>query len=250
MNMYLPLLAFSLITQSSLDDAQCKKALNEILPTMRTTNAMSFRLEGENEYKGFFTKYSGSFKWFKNESVIKSELKLSRDNTNLQRIVADGKKVWAHNLQRNEYTVARYSLELSVGEDYMKRYISGVKYPVLGMGQHLMTLADQVGFVSPSLKDWIGGISWQGKIEIDKNNSLRIVKRIYQTVADYRYVMWELESFDEGVTFSFSSIKIHNKSFDGSTTTTYLYLDDCVGVDYSGFKFVPPSGSKVLWIKD
>jgi hypothetical protein len=146
--------------------------------------------------------------------------------------------------------VARYSLELSVGEDYMKRYINGVKYPVLGMGQHLMTLADQVGFVSPSLKDWIGGIEWQGKLEIDKNNSLRIVKRIYQIVADYRYVVWELESFDEGVTFNFSSIKIYNKSFDGSTTTTYLYLDDCVGADHLGFKFVPPSGSKVLWIKD
>jgi hypothetical protein len=249
--MYLPVLAFSLLTQSSLDSAQCIKALNETLPTMRTSSGMSFRLESTNENNGFMSLYKGTFKFIKNEYGIKSELKLWRDNNLIQRVVADGKSVWGHNLLRNEYTVARYSTPPHIpDEQYIKKYVSSVKYPVLGVGQHMMTLADQVGFVSPSLKDWIGGISWQGKLEVDENNSLRIVKRIYQLVADYRYVMWELESFDEGVTFNFSKIKIYNKGFDGVITTSYLYLDEIVGADYSGFKFVPNNGSKVLWIKD
>ena len=250
--MYLPVLILSLFNQSTLDDIQCRKILGDLLPKMASSGpsrAMSFRLEGENKSNGFFSKYSGTFKYLKDDK-IKSELMLWRDDALVQRVVADGIKVWGYNALRNEYTVARYSPEWTQGSDYLKKYVSAAKYPVLGMGQHLMTLADQVGFTSSSLKDWIGGIAWQGKDEVDSENTLRIVRRIYQLVADYRYVMWELESFDEGVSFNFHRIKIYNENFDGSSSLTYLYLDEKIGAGYSGFKFTPKNGSKVLWIKD
>lgn len=259
---------------TALSDFQSRASLNDVLRSIRVPDpnqisaySYQLRLQSTETYVGKTTQSTGTLKIYDDQEptqeMLRSELLMWRNGTLLQRVVADGRKVWAHDNLRNEYSVSSYDSEPGQQRSakYRKDLVQFLKAPTQGVSVNLILLSEQIGLGGgmSSAKDWIGGIPFQGQDVVDPNDALgnHIFRTIWQTVnGNYRFVQFNCESFDKGATFVLTSMQVHreeNVAGKSKVTDTMIFPDkDGNGVPVtfspgaSAFKYRPPAGSKVV----
>ncbi len=136
----------------------------------------------------------GVLRYFSDESstnfLHKAELTAYQGGVLTQRVVADGRRVWAYSPQRNEYSVSAYDTERAPrNADYRKDFLNFLRSPSQSVTSPLLTLAMQSGMTgNVSLKDWIGGLPWQGE-----ENATGTQRTVWQATGNNsRYVRFDL----------------------------------------------------------
>lgn len=256
-----------------LGDYQCRIALTDLLRSVRVPEAGNiyaysgmFRLQSTETLFGKNTFYTGTLKVYDDQEptseLIKAELLMWRSGELLQRIVADGRKVWAHDAKRNEYSVSNYDGEVSQARSpkYRKDFLSLFKAPTQGLSLNLVAFGEQLGLNGfASVKDWIGGLPFEGQDDVDPQDALgnHVLRRIWQAVpGNGRYAQFNCESYDRGATWALVSLEIHREDLVGrdvKTTHTLITVEkDSSGVSVTfqrgatDFFYRPPNGAKVL----
>lgn len=260
----------SAMAQTSISDLKCRTDLANAFQNLRVVdlnnpNAYSYglRLDTSEVVGNRTTTYAGYLKLYDNSDptaeLLKSEMAIYNGNTLIQRTVADGRRVWSYDPIGNAYSVNAYNVESGTNAPkYRDNFVLLLKQTAAGTPQYLMTLMDQASITGTArVKDWLGGLPFAGLQTIDQNNPLMITEQIWQTVPDNtRYVQFNINSIDGGVTWNLDNIRIHKEDRLGSitkVTDTYLsQLKDQNGVAYSyppsgtDFTFVPAPHSRVL----
>lgn len=256
-----------------LSDFQSRAALTDVFRGLRVPEPNSFsvyslqlRLQSTETFVGKTTQSTGTLKIYDDQEptteMIRSELLMWRSGTLLQRVVADGRRVWAHDNLRNEYSVSSYDSEPGQqrSSKYRRDLLQFLKLPTQGVSTNLVTFAEQIGLAGmANVKDWIGGVPFQGQDVVDPNDALgnHIFRTIWQTVpGNARFVQFNCESFDKGSTFFLVSMQVHreeNVAGKLKTTDTTLFPEKdgngvpiTFGREANDFKYRPPAGSKVV----
>jgi hypothetical protein len=256
-----------------LSDFQSRASLTEVFRAIRIPDpnniavySYQLRLQSTESFIGQTTQSSGTLKIYDDQEptteMLRSELLMWRNGALLQRVVADGRRVWAHDNLRNEYSVSSYDSEPGQqrSSKYRKDLLQFLKLPTQGVSTHLVTMAEQIGLAGISnVKDWIGGVPFQGQDVVDPNDALgnHIFRTIWQTVpGNTRFAQFNCESYDKGSTFFLVSMLVHREENIGgklkTTETTIFPEKDGNGVpltfarEANDFKYRPPAGSKVV----
>jgi len=256
--------------QATLTDNDCRITLTSafngfrvIDPNNLTAYSYGLRLDTTEILNNRTTIYSGWLKLYDDSNptseLLKSELTLYSGTNLVQRTVADGKKVWSYDPYQNAYSVNAYNVESGTNAPrYRGDFVTLFKQTVIGSPLHLMTLMDQASITGTArVKDWIGGIAFEGQQIIDANNPGHITNLIWQKLPDNsRFVQFNTETYDAGSTWILNSIQIHREDKVGASvkvSDTYLTVAKDVNnlqLSYTksstDFMFVPPTRSKVL----
>lgn len=257
------------MAQTSLSAGDCNDTLVKAfggLKIVDTSNPTAYsyalKLDTTVNLNGKNTTYTGWLKLYDNADPtaeqLKAEVTLYNGSTLMQRTVADGIRVWSYDPSQNAYCVNAYNVESGTNAPhYRSDFISLFKQNIIGTPQYLLTLMDQASITgTTSIKDWLGGIRFEGQQFGDETDASRLYNIIWQKVPDgSRFVQFNTETRDGGLTWFLTSIQIHRLARMGSSTTiTDTYLT--VAQDQSGtplsynsaspdFVFVPPARSRV-----
>ena len=274
------------MAQVPLTDLECRNALTTAFNGIRvvdTTNLTAFsyvlRLDTTETLNGKTSTYIGALKLYDDadptKELLKSEVTLYRGTNLIQRTVADGKRVWSYDPAQNAYSVDAYNSEQGANAvGYRSNYFGYLKQSIGGTPLNLITLLDQASLKGTAwVKDWIGGIRFEGQNWSKPKDPLNYIggdvngveiiphphqfDTIWQKVPDNsRFVQFNLETFDAGSSWILNSIQIHRVDKVGAGTKvsdSYLTIPkDTNGLPMTesknspAFLFVPPNRSKVL----
>lgn len=274
MRVVLPLLAFALsgiaMGQGALTDNDCRMTLTDAFNGFRvydtvnlTASSYALQLSTTEKFNGRTTNYSGWLKLYDDanptQEMLKAELTLYRGGNLMQRTVADGKRVWSYDPTENAYSVNAYNVEQGNNSPrYRLDFANMFKQTAAGAPLNLMTLWDQASLTGTArVKDWLGGISFEGTEEADTNDPTHFTRYVWQKLPDNsRFVEFICESHDDRATWRFTSAQIHRAERVGSSTRvsdTFLTIAKDVNsiplsftANSTDFAFVPPARSKVL----
>jgi hypothetical protein len=270
----LPILAIALsgiaMGQGALTDNDCRITLTDSFNGFRvydttnlTASSYALQLSTTEKFNSHTTTYSGWLKLYDDanpaQELVKAELTLYRGGTLMQRTVADGKRVWSYDPASNAYSVNAYNVEQGNNSPrYRLDFANMLKQTAAGAPLNLMTLWDQATLSGTArVKDWLGGITFEGTEEADNNDPTHFTRYVWQKLPDNsRFVEFVCESHDTRATWQFISAQIHRADRVGSSTRvsdTFLTIaKDTNGVpltftaNSTDFAFVPPARSKVL----
>lgn len=258
------------MAQVTLTDNECRTTINTAFNNIRvvdvnnlTAYSYVLRLDTLENLNGKNTAYAGALKLFDDMNpaaeVLQAEMTVYSGTTLIQRTVADGKKVWSYDPMQNAYSVNAYNVELGNNSPrYRPDFINLFKQTAAGAPLNLMTLMDQASISGTArVKDWLGGISFTGQESIDVANPSHLIRQMWQSVPDNsRFVQFNTESYDLGITWTLVNIQVHRVDKVGSsvkTSDTYLTVaKDASNIPLTmvknspDFLFVPPARSKVL----
>lgn len=256
--------------QATLTDNECRITLTSAFNSLRvvdqsnlTAYSYGLRLDTTEVLNNRTTTYTGWLKLYDDSNptseLLKSELTLYMGTNLVQRTVADGKKVWSYDPAQNAYSVNAYNVESGTNSPrYRPDFVNLFKQTVIGSPLNLMTLMDQASITGTArVKDWLGGLPFEGQQVIDANDPTHITNLIWQKLPDNsRFVQFNTETFDTGTTWTLNSVQIHRQDKVGASvkvSDTYLTpAKDANNIPLSytkssaDFIFVPPVRSKVL----
>jgi hypothetical protein len=254
----------------NMTDFECRNALNEALPSFRhagTTRldeySMVFKMdttETIGTQNSVFTSYLSYYDDLAPRSeMVQAEMLNFRKNLStgedllVQRIAADGKRVWSYDAVRNEYAVQYYNGE---GEDRSRNYRSDFfnlfRTPVEGQPLDLVTLLNQLTGTAPRIRDWVGVTQYEG---FDNHDPLAGARQIWQKTPDgSRYVRFYLVKTDG--TWKIDNIIVRRLTNIGSQVRRVeSIIRSMIGVggtpllmnrNESRFFFTPPTRSKFI----
>ena len=259
-------------TKTAISDSGCRDAvkiafdgIKLVDPSNLTAHSFVLRLDTTESLNGKNTTYISALKMYDDlnptSELLKTEITLYQGTNLIQRTVADGKRVWSYDPYQNSYSVDAYNTELGANApNYRPNYFNFLKATVAGSPQSLVTLMEQSSLKGTAwVKDWLGGISFAG-VNYIPNDMLaqHQFDTIWQKVPDNsRFVQFNLETFDGGMTWILNSIQIHKEDKVGASvkvSDSYLTIpkDPTTGLPLTetrtspDFIFVPPTRSKVL----
>ena len=266
------------MAQTNLTDLQCRQTLEVAFKGLRvpdpahlTAYSYVLRLDTTEVLNGKTTTYAGGLRIYDDSDMsnelIKSELTLFRGTNLIQRTVADGRRVWSYDPYQNAYSANAYNTDQGPNTaDYRPKFISTFKETAAGAPLNLLTLMDQASINGTArVKDWLGGIPFQGQNSVIPNDPLNQnqdplphqFNTIWQKVPDSsRFVQFNTETFDAGTSWILNSIQVHRQDKVGASTKvsdTYLTIPkDANNLpmteprNSAAFVFIPPARSKVL----
>lgn len=256
--------------QTTINDAQCRTTISDVLNALKIVdgtniNAYSFvlRMDTTDTIGTYVQNFSGHVSLFHDTTStaeqVKAEMTLYNGPNPINRTVADGKRVWSYEPSANAYTVNTYNVESGANSpSYLLDFRNFFNQGVVGTPQNFLILMDQIGIGTASrARDWIGGIPFQGQETVDGSVPTHLYRQIWQSVpGNARYVQFNTESLDGGLTWTLVDIKIYRTTPVSSGTrvidTTITVETDSMGVPLTmntlspNFFFTPPSRSKVL----
>lgn len=159
-----------------MTDLECRSQLTDALNNMHLADPMNpmaysyvVRVDTADRIGSNTTNYISVLRLFDNASVAglltKAELTTYRGVSLQQRVVADGRRVWAYDPARNEYSVSQYDTERNPrNPDYRRDFVNMLREPVQGIPSTLINLALQSGMAgSVGSRDWLPGFTFQGE---------------------------------------------------------------------------------------
>jgi hypothetical protein len=171
----------------------------------------------------------------------------------MQRVVADGRKVWAYDPTQNEYSVSRYDTERNPrNPDYRKDFIDSLREPIQGIPSNLITLALQSGLAgNVASRDWLPGFAFQGQESVSGDT-----QTIWQALPDNsRYARFDLVQDPNGL-WQLDTARIYKRENVGGQVreldSTISFPLDTFGVrlmqtaNSVEFSFRSPAGARVL----
>lgn len=247
-----------------MTDLECRSQLTDALNNMHlpdSSNPMAYsyvaRIDTAERIGTNVTNYIGVLRLFDDASasgeLAKAELTTYRGVTLMQRIVADGRRVWAYDPTRNEYSVAQYDTERNPrNTDYRKDFINALREPVQGVPSTLITLALQSGLSgNVGSRDWLPGFAFQGEESPAGDTQV-----VWQALPDNsRYARFDLVQDTNGF-WQLDSARIFKRETIGGqlreVDTTISFPRDTFGnrltqsLNSVEFSFRPPAASRVL----
>lgn len=247
-----------------MNDLECRSQLTDALNNMHlvdTTNPMAYsyvvRVDTAERIGTNTTNYISVLRLFDNASttgeLAKAELTTYRGVTLMQRVVADGRRVWAYDPTRNEYSVSQYDTERNPrNTDYRKDFVNSLREPVQGIPSTLITLALQAGIGgNVGSRDWLPGFAFQGE-----ESPAGDLQTIWQSLPDNsRFARFDLFRDTNGF-WQLDTARIFKRENVGTQVreldTTISFPLDTFGnrltqtVNSFEFSFRPPARAKVL----
>ncbi len=271
------------VAQTPMNDSSCRDNLQSAFNGLRVIDASHLsaysyvlRLDTTETLNGNTITYAGGLRLYDDNvsagELIRSELTLYRGTTLIQRTVADGRRVWSYDPAQNAYSANAYNTDQGANTaNYRTNFTNTFKETATGAPLTLITLMDQASITGTArVKDWLGGIQFQGLNWTKPGDPLNLdgagnpiippphqYDTVWQKLPDSsRFVQFETETFDAGVTWNLDSVQIHKQDKLGASTKvsdTYLTVPkDKFGNpmvearNSTAFVFVPPNQSKVL----
>lgn len=247
-----------------MTDLECRTQLTDALNNMHIVDPMNpsaysyvVRVDTTDRIGSNTTNYISVLRLYDNASVggllAKAELTTYRGVTLMQRVVADGRRVWAFDPTRNEYSVSQYDSERNPrNPDYRRDFVNMLREPVQGVPSTLISLALQSGMAgSVGSRDWLPGFAFEG---IEAPNGL--TQTIWQTLPDNsRYARFDLVQDTNGM-WQLDTARIYKRENVGGqlreVDSTISFPQDAFGQRLSQamnsieFSFRPPGQAKVL----
>ena len=262
----LALLASSAFSQAPrvMTDLECRSQLTDALNNMHLVDPMNpmaysyvVRVDTSDKIGLNTTNYISALRIYDDASVAgmltKAELTTYRGATLMQRVVADGRRVWAYDPTRNEYSVSQYDTERNPrNRDYRKDFVNLLREPVQGVPSTLINLALQSGMAgSVGSRDWLPGFAFQGEEAVSGTT-----QTIWQALPDNsRYARFDLAQDSNGL-WQLDTARIYKREVVGGQVreldSTISFPLDTFGqrltqtVNSIDFSFRPPAQAKVL----
>jgi hypothetical protein len=254
----------------NMNDFECRNAITEALPSLRHASdnrldvfSLVIRMD-TTEQTGSRTRNFTSYISYYDDLAINTEivqaemLNYVRNPVNgqdilLQRIAADGKKVWSYDAERNEYAVQNYSGEIAAQRSnrYRPDFFNLFRAPVKGQPLDMITLLDQAVGDVPRARNWVGIASFAG---YDTNDPVAPTREVWQQTPDgTRYVKFYMSRVDS--IWQIDSIELRRQQQIGSEQRVVTSVIRVVQQDglpllmtrnEGRFFFTPPAGSKVI----
>ncbi len=247
-----------------MTDLECRSQLTDAFNNMHIVDPMNpmaysyvVRVDTADKIGANTTNYISALRLYDNASVggllAKAELTTYRGATLMQRIVADGRRVWAYDPTRNEYSVSQYDTELNPrNTNYRRDFVNSMREPVQGVPSTLLTLALQSGMAgSVGSRDWLSGLQFQGEEAVSGDT-----QTIWQALPDNsRYARFDLVRDTNGF-WQLDTARIYKREMVGAqlreVDSTISFPLDTFGqrltqaANSIDFSFRPPAQARVL----
>jgi hypothetical protein len=216
--------SISLAQTPNMNDFECRNAITEALASLRhasdnrldvfsmvlkmdTTEQMGPELKAYTTYLSYYDDLAN------NTEIVQAEmLNYSKDpdtgvETLIQRIAADGRRVWAYDAQRNEYSIQHYSAERNAqrAQTYRPDFFNLFRAPVKGQPLDMVTLLNQAAGEVPRARDWVGVVSYSG---FDNNDPMNPIRQVWQTTPDGSRTVKYFMSKPGGSTWKIDSVEV------------------------------------------